>query len=185
MIEPPPGHAPFQDSAIRALRAAGRSVVTVVVLFYSLLDALIFPLVRPVIGWLAGLDLFRAIGAAIGRLPPYAVLALLGLAFVVIEPLKALALWWMALGHALTGLALLGGAHLLSLFVVERIYHAGHAQLMRIGWFARLMGWLVGLRDRALAWVRSTSAWKTGRRLAMSLRLAVLELVRKRANGKR
>jgi hypothetical protein len=46
-----------------------------------------------------------------------------------------------------------------SLFTLDRIFHTGKGQLYKIGWFARLMTWLVGLRDWAFGWVKRTAAW--------------------------
>jgi hypothetical protein len=33
---------------------------------------------------------------------------------------------------------------------------------MRIGWFRALFTWLIGLRDWALDWAKSTGAWRWG-----------------------
>jgi len=41
---------------------------------------------------------------------------------------------------------------------------------MKIGWFARLMGWVVGLRDWAFGWVKATVAWRAAARIARSTR---------------
>jgi hypothetical protein len=150
------------------LRALGRALVMLLVVAYGLLNALVLPLVRPLLDGLGRLPALRLLGGWIGRLPPYVVLVLLGVPFVVIEPLKAVALYWMALGHFASGLALLVGAELMSLFVVERLYHAGHTPLMRIVWFRRLMAWLTGLRDLAFAWARTTGLWRAGQGFARS-----------------
>lgn len=155
---------------LSVLRAVLRVIVSIGVVFYTLLDELLFPLFRPLVRWLSGLKLFEAVGALIRRLPPYGVLVLLGVPFVIIEPAKVLALVWMAEGKLALGIALLVGAQVLSIFTCDRIYHTGHAQLMRIGWFKRLMGWLKGLRDRVLDWVRATPAWAWARALAGRVR---------------
>lgn len=144
----------------RALRAIGRAVVTVAVVIYTLLDELLFPLFRPLIAWLSGLRLFQRLGGWLGRLPPFAALVALGVPFVVIEPMKVVAIWWAGTGHVITGTIGLLLAHALSLLVVERIFHAAYLPLMRIDWFARLLGWLFALRDRAIGWAKSTAAWQ-------------------------
>lgn len=157
---------------LRVLQFCGRGVAMLLIAAWSLLDALVVPFVRPLVGWLAGLPLFAAAGAAIGRLPPYAVLALFAVPFVVIEPLKAVALYVIGIGHVWSGLALLVGAELLSLLVVERIYHAGHDPLMRIGWFRRLVEWIAALRDLALGWLHASRIWRFAQRA--KLRAAAL-----------
>lgn len=144
----------------RALRTIGRAVMTVAVVIYTLLDELLFPLFRPLIAWLSALRLFQRLGDWLGRLPPYAALVALGVPFVVIEPMKVVAIWWAGTGHVITGTIGLLLAHALSLLVVERIFHAVYQPLMRIEWFARLLGWLFGLRDRAIGWAKSTAAWQ-------------------------
>lgn len=148
------------NPAMILLRVVGRALATIVVVVWALFDDLLFPLVRPLIRWLSSLSLFEALGAAIARLPPYAVLVLLAVPFVLIEPLKLVALYWIATGLFVRGVALLVISYLLSIFTLDRIYHAGHVPLMRIGWFARLMRWIVRLRDHAFAIAKSTAAWR-------------------------
>ncbi len=152
------------------LRTIGRILVGVLVVAYAILDTVLFPLFRPLIGYLSGLRLFEALGALIQRLPPYLVLVILAVPFVVLEPLKVFALWWIAVGHIIQGGVLLIFAHILSILTLERLYHTGHSQLMQIGWFKRLMRWVTGLRDIALGWARASAAWRWGARLAADLR---------------
>ena len=40
--------------------------------------------------------------------------------------------------------------------MIERVYSAGRDKLRTIGWFARLMDWLIDFRDRVFAWVPAT-----------------------------
>jgi hypothetical protein len=153
-----------------ALRGVLRFVVAIGVVIYTILDELLFPLVRPLIAWLGRLRVFERLGTLIGRSPPYAVLLLLAVPFVIIEPAKVYALYLFATGHLLSGVVLLIVAQILSLLICERIYHAGHAPLMRIGWFRMLMGWIIALRDKALGLIRATSAWRAAVRMIRSVR---------------
>lgn len=146
--------------------------LAVLVLAYDALDAVFGPLVRPVIAWAAGLRLFQRLGAWIGALPPYGALALLAVPFAVIEPFKFVALYWLAEGHVKLGVTALIAAHLLSLLVCERIFHAGKARMLEIGWFATGYGFVVAVRERALAWVRSTAAWRAAASVATRVRAA-------------
>lgn len=154
MDRPPP------NPLMGMLRRVGRFVVGIFVVGYAILDTLLFPLFRPLIRYLSGIHLFEVIGALIVRLPPYVVLLILAVPFVVLEPLKVFALYWFALGHLIQGGILLIVAHGLSILTLERLYQAGKPQLMKIGWFARVMGWLGALRDAALNFAKSTAAWK-------------------------
>ena len=156
------GQGPERPAWQRALRAVARFVVTVAVVYYTVLDELLFPLFRPLIGWLGHLRLFQRIAILIRGLPPYAVLVLLAVPFILIEPAKIFALYWGAVGHPIQGLVLLIIAQIVSILTCDRIFHVGYEPLMRIGWFKRLMDWLIRLRDRALNWAKSTAAWKAG-----------------------
>ena len=162
---------------IQALRLIGRTIALVVVVIWTILDELLFPLFRPLVRWLSGLRIFETIGALIGRSPPYLVLLMLAVPFVLIEPLKVFALYWIAVGHVVQGTVLLVFSHVLSIFTLDRIYHTGKSQLARIGWFARLMGWLVGLRDWAFGWVKATPAWQAAVRMVRSVRDWFLGLI--------
>jgi hypothetical protein len=155
---------------VSILRAVARFIVAVAVVAYTLLDELVFPLVRPLLRWLGELQLFQRLGTLIQRLPPYVVLALLAVPFVIIEPVKVVALYWIATGQVILGIVALGLAQIVSLLTCERIFHVGYEPLMRIGWFKALMGWLFGLRDRALAWVRATPAWRWAAGVAQGVR---------------
>jgi len=148
------------NPAVQVLRIVARAVATVIVVVWAIFDELLFPLFRPLLRWLSRLRFFETIGSLIERTPPYGVLVLLAVPFVLIEPLKVVALVWIATGLIVRGVLLLVFSYVLSIFTLDRIYHTGHAQLMKIGWFARLMGWVMGLRDWAFGWVRATAAWR-------------------------
>jgi hypothetical protein len=166
------------NPAMQALRLVGRGIAVVVVVFWAILDEVLFPPFRPLIAWLSRRRIFETIGELIGRAPPYLVLVLLIVPFVMIEPLKLFALYWIAVGHIYQGTVLLVFSHVLSIFTLDRIYHTGKHQLAKIGWFARLMGWLVGLRDWAFGWVKHTAAWKAAAQLASGARDWLRTLVR-------
>ena len=167
-----------RNPAMAAIRIIGRSIALVVVVLWAILDTLLFPLFRPLIGWLSSLRLFETVGGLIGRSPPYLVLLMLAVPFVVLEPLKVFALYWIAVGHVIQGTILLIFAHALSILTLDRIYHAGKGQLDKIGWFARLMGWVVGLRDWAFGWVKHTAAWQSAANMLAATRLWFRNLVR-------
>ncbi len=155
-----------------------RVVIGAALVIYTLLDELLFPIFRPLIRWLGALRLFERIGWVISHMPPYAVLVLLAVPLAVIEPAKVYALLLMATGHVVIGALALLLAQVASLLICERIYHVGHGQLMKIGWFKRLMGWIVALRDRAFGLVRETEFWQALARMAHRLRVRVRSMFR-------
>ena len=155
------------------LRFIGRFVLGVVVVFYTLLDELLFPLLRPLMTALGRLRLFELIGAGIGRLPPYVALVALAVPLVIIEPVKVFALYWTGTGHWIQGPVLLVGSYVLSILVVDRTYHAAHGPLMRILWFKKLMTWVADLRRRGIEWAKSTAVWRATAGMMKSLRITV------------
>jgi hypothetical protein len=152
--------------------------LTAGLLAYDALDAVLGPVVRPALRALAATRIVQRLEAAIARLPPYGVLALLAIPFVLIEPLKLFSLYWFAAGHPVEGAALLVAAHLLSIVTSERILRVGLPQLMTIGWFARLYRPVVALRDRALAFIRASGPWRACVALAQAARRAAARLFR-------
>lgn len=166
--EPPP--RPHAPPWLAVLRVIVQIPVTLGVVVYTVLDELLFPLFRPAIRWLGTLRLFQRLALWIGSLPPYAVLALLGAPFIVLEPAKLFAVYWGATGHPVQGIVLLLVAQIASILTCDRIFHVGHEPLMRIGWFRRLMTWIIGLRDIVLNWVKSTGAWKASAAFARGVR---------------
>jgi len=149
-----------------------------VVVLYVVLDGIVTPVVRPLLGWVARLRFVIRLQDIVAALPPYVILVLLAIPFAFAEPAKIYALYLMTEGHFATGLGTISMAYLVSLLVVERIYHAGSAKLKTIPWFAKLMDWLTGISDRLLAWARATRIWafsvklkRNARALAAKLRL--------------
>jgi hypothetical protein len=169
---------PERPLPIRILRVIVRFVVTVAVVIYAVLDDLLFPLFRPFVALLSRLKLFQTIAALINRLPPYGVLVLLAVPFILIEPAKIYAVVLAAEGHVISGAALLIVAQILSIFTCDRIYHTGKGQLMKIGWFKRLMTWLKGLKDRVLDWAKATPAWQAVKRMIAAARGWIAGVIR-------
>ena len=173
MTETTPPHAPppRKPSILLApFRMIARVVVTIGVIAYTLLDELLFPLFRPAIRWLGDLRLFQQLAAWIQRLPPYVVLALLAAPFIILEPAKLFAIYWGAVGHPVQGVLLLLAAQVASILTCDRLYHVGYEPLMRIGWFNRLMTWVIGLRDAVLGWAKGTAIWKAAAAFARGVR---------------
>ncbi len=132
------------------------------------------PIVAPVLRLSARLALMQRLSAWVAGLARFGVLAVLGAAFVVVEPLKILALWLLAAGQPLAGAAMFVASHGLSLLLVERILHAGLPQLRSFGWFERVYGLVVVVRTRLarLPPVRRARVvgWRTRRWLRRVLR---------------
>jgi hypothetical protein len=147
-----------------------------VVVLYVVLDGIVTPVARPLFGWAARLRFVVRLQDIVVALPPYAILVSLAVPFAVAEPAKIYALYLMTEGHFATGLFTISMAYLISLLIVERIYHAARAKLNTIPWFAKLMDWLTDIRDRLLAWGRATRIWAFSVKLTRSARALVAKL---------
>ena len=152
------------------LRIALRIVLSVLLILWTLLEAILLPILRPLLSTLSSLRIFELIGAGLGRLPPYAALVAFAIPFIIIEPIKAFALYWLGIGHVVQGGVLYVLAHIASIVIVERIYYAAHEPLMRIGWFKRLMTWLGEIRDIGAKWAKSTPIWQSAAALTASVK---------------
>ena len=158
-----------------------RGFADVVIGSFVVAAELVRPLYRPLYDALERLAFMRRIEAAIGRLPPYVVLVLLAVPFLGVEPLKILAVFWLAEGRLWPGLALMAGAYLGSFVLVERIYHAGRAQLFQIGWFATVMGFVIQIREAVLSRVRELAVVQSALRAVRRARTRLSWLFRRRS----
>ncbi|MDI4657625.1 hypothetical protein [Xanthobacter autotrophicus] len=146
----PPSRRISRNPVIAVLRTGFRVVCGVVIL----LDELVRPLYRPLIRRIAALRLMQAFEGWIARRSPYAVLVLIGVPYVVVEPLKFLALIGIANGHGTMGTLVFLLANLVSFVLIERIFTAGRTQLMTL----RPMAWLIetagAVRASVVGWLR-------------------------------
>jgi hypothetical protein len=147
-----------------------------VVVLYVVLDGIVTPVFRPLNRWVARLRLVIRLQDIVAALPPYGILVLLAIPLAFAEPTKAYAMYLMIEGHFATGLVTMLMAYLVSIFIMERIYHAGRAKLKTIPWFAKLMDWLTGIRDRLFAWARATRIWAFSVKLKQNARTLVAKL---------
>lgn len=135
-------------------------LISIVVVPVLVLDAILRPLYGPLLRAIVRLRLLAAILAQVTRLPPYGILFVLAVPFVIAEPMKLVALYWMGTGHLIMGSATLVLAYGMSFILVERIYDAGREKLMRILGLCRLMSWVTDHRDAFLVWLRATRVWQ-------------------------
>jgi len=154
-----------------ALRVAGAMLRMLVAGAVLVREAVAF-LGAPLWRMLARLRLLAWLAAWVGGLGRWQVLAVLAAPLAIAEPLKVAGLYALAIGHFGWGVALQAAGHGLSFILVERILHAGHAQLMTFGWFASLHGWYARVRAAALAWPPVVA----GRTMARECAASVLAL---------
>lgn len=114
---------------------------------------------------LARLPLWARLEGAIKRLPPWAALLVFGVPVVGLVPIKLLALYLFAQGHALTGLTLVIAAKVLGTAMAARLFELTEPALMQLPWFARVYLPFKGWKNQLLAQVRQSAMWR-GVRLA-------------------
>jgi len=121
---------------------------------------------------LGRLPVLRQIEAFISRLPPRAALAVFLLPTLLLLPIKLLAVWLISQGHRLLGVVVIVLAKLVGTAVVARLFTLTRPALMQMPWFAHWYGRWTAWKDRVLAQVRASWAWRTAR--------AIKRLVRQR-----
>lgn len=165
----------------RGLRLVWGAVATVVRIAWPVLRTVlrrVFEVVLALIllfeewGWrplaaalarLARFPLVARIEARVATLPPYGALAAFAAPSILILPLKLIALYLIAGGHAISAAALFIGAKVAGTAIVARLFMLTKPKLMQIGWFASAHDWLMPWKDRMFAKIRESWAWRYGR----------------------
>ncbi|MCG5241716.1 hypothetical protein [Azospirillum doebereinerae] len=150
------------------LRRVLRPLVTVLALAYFLIDALVYWVVRPFARWIGRLPVFGRVAGWAAGLRPYPALLLVLLPLAILEPAKPVAAWLFATGRPWPALLVLGGAELVKLTLVERLFHLTRPKLLTIPWFA----WIYARAVRGLDWLKALPPWQAVRRAARRLREA-------------
>jgi hypothetical protein len=130
-----------------------------VVAGYLVLTEVLWPLVRPLAEALSRLHFMRSLRAWLAALGPYPALLLLAVPFLVLEPLKLLAVYWTATGHVVTGTVALLALHGASLLSTERLFAVLKPKLLTIRWFATVWGRIEAVRDAVMRWALTSGVW--------------------------
>lgn len=142
-----------------------RVAAEVVVAVYVVVDGIVAPLFGPVMRFLSSLGLIRRIEAAIARLPPYVVLTLLLVPFIVAEFAKAYGIYLIAEEQFWNGAGIFVAAYIISILVCQRIFLAGREPLMTIGWFKVAFERVMRIKARVLDWLSRTRVWRQAEQL--------------------
>lgn len=84
----------------------------------------------------------KKIEAWISSLPPYGALCAFALPAITLIPFKLVAFYLFATGNYMTGMGILIAAKCVGTALVARIFQLTSPQLLTIGWFARMHGWV-------------------------------------------
>ena len=115
----------------------------------------------------AGLERF------ILSLPPWAALLAFGVPVGVLVPVKLFALYLIGLGHVVIGVALIIAAKIAGTALAARLFQLTQPALMQLRWFARLYTPWKAWKDRLIAQLRQSAAWRWARCLQLRLRQRV------------
>ncbi|MGZ3182407.1 MAG: hypothetical protein ACXU8N_08205 [Telluria sp.] len=130
------------------------------------------------VAFVTGWPPIRALERRIVALPPWAALAAFTLPAVLLFPVKILALLAIAHGHALAGIAVILLAKLGGAAAVARLYALTRPALLQVGWFARLHGRFMTLKDRWIGLLRASAAYRHARHLRARARRRLRVLAR-------
>ena len=133
---------------------------------------------------LAAFPPLRALERGIGKLGPFAALAVFVLPALMLFPVKLLALLAMAHGHPMLGLSVFITAKLAGAAAVARLYALTRPALLSLRWFARLHNWFVCLKDHWIARLKATAAWRECTDGARACRTGLRRLLRRGPGGR-
>ncbi len=149
-------------------------VVSAAAVVYFMLDAVFLGILKPFLAWLGRQRVLIGLGEWIAALGPYPSLLLLGIPVMILEPLKPLGFYVIATGHPIQGSAILAGAEVAKVVVVERLFRISRDKLLTIGWFA----WGYRLVTGWLARLRALPAWQAVVRAGNHIKARAREMIR-------
>ena len=114
---------------------------------------------KRVMAVLGRLPILRSLERILTQLPPYAALVAFLLPAALLLPVKLLALYAIAHGHAKLGVLVIIAAKLVGTALVARLYGLTKHALLSLPWFARWHDAFISFKDRMIARLRATEAW--------------------------
>jgi len=119
------------------------------------------------------LPVFRQIEALIVRLPPYGALAFFAVPSTLLIPVKLIALYFVAHGHAIAGLLTVVAAKVAGTALIARIFTLTRPNLLRIAWFAWAHDRFLAFKASIYAAIKATRAYRAAHRLHLQVRRAL------------
>ncbi|MBA5605553.1 hypothetical protein H3H36_09290 [Duganella sp. FT3S] len=147
---------------------------------FLLLEDWLWDLGAALMAYLARWPPLHRLEAWLQGLRPMAAMAVFVLPALLLFPVKLLALFAMARGHAVMGLAVIVTAKVAGAAAVARLYALTRPTLLTIAWFASLLAWFLALKQRWIARLQATAAWREMQALAAAVRRWRRRLPRKR-----
>ena len=138
------------------LRYVLRAVLVTIAVLYFLIDLLFFSILRPLRRRLMALRLLQRMHDWVGTLNRYAALMLLLVPWLILEPVKPIAIFLFAHHHHTSAALLIVVGEIVKLTLLDQIFHMTRPKLMTFAWFA----WGYGRWQAALAYLRALPAWR-------------------------
>ena len=123
---------------------------------YFLIDALFLSIIKFIFKRLANYPVVIRVSAWIASLGPYPTLALFRIPIIILEPVKPVAAYLIATGHAVNGVLFFIVGEVLKITIIERMFYMSRDKLMAIPAFA----WAYNLVMPWLDYVRALPAWQ-------------------------
>jgi hypothetical protein len=107
------------------------------------------PIVARVVNLVPWVELKKSLARLIENLPPWAVLIVFIIPFIVLLPLKFLGVYFLAKHNWLAASIVLISAKLLGLGVTAFIFDVTRDKLLQMAWFRQVYDWVLELRQWA------------------------------------
>ncbi len=163
------------------LRRLARALFAIPVVLYFLLADLVMWAIAPALDLLAKFAFWHRVETAIAALPAYGALIVLAVPIVLLEPIKTVALWWMAARGFWLGLGVFLAAKAFEFAVILRLHAIATPKLLSIPWYAWLHHAVLALREKLYAALLTIpgvlAALRYARETVRALRDAVRRLI--------
>ncbi len=177
--------------AIRTIRFAQRTLTLTAEILVAIIIVFEEWGWRPLAALLARLARFELVARlerGVATLPPWPALGVFLVPSLIFFPLKLVALWLIAGGHAVSAALVFAFAKVAGTALYARIFQLTQPALMQLAWFARLYNWFMPWKEAIVAAAKATPVWHAavtlkiaaknlGRRLAAALKPAALAIL--------
>lgn len=126
------------------------------------------------------LPILRQLEGFITRLPPYWALAFFAVPSTLLIPVKLIALYFVAHGHALAGLMTVAAAKVAGTALVARLFSLTRPNLLRITWFAWVYEKFIAFKARVYDAIKATRAYRVAHQMKLRVRHSLKVWMQKR-----
>lgn len=140
----------------KILRYAGRAILLTIAVLYFLIDLIFLSVVRPLRRRLMALRWIRGLREWVSTLNRYAVLLLLLVPWLILEPIKPIGFLLFAHKRHLAAALLIVGSEMVKLTLFEQLFDMAKPKLMTFPWFA----WCYSRWRDAIEYLRALPLWR-------------------------